>query len=158
MKSGLPMAFNVRTIFAFAMAALMGGVLTSILSTQIILRYLETAGAIFPLATRAQAIWLDLNGFAPTLIALSAIGYAIAFPVARLISRRIGALRTTGYMLSGYVMIIVMIFAIELFYQTVLGSTITPIAAGRDVWGLAVIGLGGAAGGWVFAVLSPRKP
>lgn len=151
------MAPIFRMLVAFIIATLIGGMMTSMLSTQVTLHYLETAGAAFPLATRVQAIWLDLKGFAPTLIALSAIGYGIAFPVASQISRRIGGLRLPGYMMAGYVMIIAMIYAIEMFYQTVLGSTITPIAAGRDAWGLALIGLGGAAGGWVFATLMPAR-
>jgi hypothetical protein len=151
------MAGLKRTLLPYIAAVLTGGLLTTILSTQVILHYLANAGARMPLAVRAEATWTDLAGFAPTLTALSAIGYAIAFPVAALVSRRIGGLRTFGYALSGYVMIMVMIHAIEIFYQTVLGSTITPIASGRDLWGLALIGLGGAVGGLVFAWLAPRR-
>lgn len=150
----MPRGLNI--LIAYLAAVLIGGILTSLLSTQVVLHYLEIAGARIPPDVRLQATLTDLTGFGPTLLALTAIGYVIAFPTATLISRRIG-LRTVGYGLSGFVTIMVMIHAIEIFYQTVLGSTITPIAAGRDLWGLAIIGLGGAAGGLVFAGLA-RKP
>ena len=143
-----------RPVIAYLVAVLTGGVATTILSTQVVLQYLINAGADMPLDARLDATLTDLTGFAPTLILLTAIGYLIAFPVARLVSRRIGSLRTFGYVLAGFVTIMVMIYAIEFFYQTVLASTITPIGSGRDLWGLLIIGLGGAAGGWVFALLA----
>lgn len=131
-----------------------GGVATTILSTQIVLQYLINAGADMPFNARLDATLTDLTGFAPTLIALTAIGYLIAFPVARLISRRMNSLRTFGYALSGFVTIMVMIYAIEVFYQAALASTITPIGSGRDLWGLLIIGFGGATGGLAFARLA----
>ncbi|WP_394693462.1 hypothetical protein [Hyphobacterium sp.] len=143
-----------RLVIAYGIAVLIGGIATTILSTQVVLQYLVNAGAGMPLNVRLDATLTDLAGFAPTLILLTAIGYLIAFPVARLISRQLGALRTFGYVLSGFVTIMVMIYAIELFYQTVLASTITPIGSGRDLWGLLIIGIGGALGGWVFALLA----
>ena len=143
-----------RLVIAYGIAVLIGGIATTILSTQVVLQYLVNAGADMPLNVRLDATLTDLAGFAPTLILLTAIGYLIAFPVARLISWQLGALRTFGYVLSGFVTIMVMIYAIELFYQTVLASTITPIGSGRDLWGLLIIGIGGALGGWVFALLA----
>ena len=107
-----------------------------------------------PFNARLDATLTDITGFAPTLIALTAIGYLIAFPVARLISRRMNSLRTFGYALSGFVTIMVMIYAIEVFYQAALASTITPIGSGRDLWGLLIIGFGGATGGLAFARLA----
>jgi len=143
-----------RLVIAYGSAVLVGGVATTILSTQIVLQYLVNAGADMPLAVRLDATVTDLVGFAPTLILLTAIGYLIAFPVARSVSRRIGGLRTFGYTLSGFVTIMMMIYAIEVFYQTLLDSTITPIGSGRDLMGLLIIGMAGAAGGWVFARLA----
>jgi hypothetical protein len=143
-----------RPVIAYLAAVVTGGLATTILSTQIVLQYLVNAGAAMPLDARLDATLTDLTGFAPTLILLTAIGYLIAFPVARLISRQLGALRTFGYVLAGFVTIMVMIYAIEVFYQTILASTITPIGSGRDLWGLLIIGLGGATGGSVFALLA----
>lgn len=146
----------IRLPIAYLTAVLTGGLVTTILSTQVVLQYLVTAGAAMPPAARLEATFADLTGFAPTLILLTAIGYLIAFPVARLVSRRIGSLRTSGYVLAGFVTIMVMIYAIEIFYQQALGSTITPIGSGRHLWGLLILGLGGALGGGVFAQLSKR--
>ncbi|GJL97341.1 MAG: hypothetical protein DHS20C06_11580 [Hyphobacterium sp.] len=144
-------------MLAYIAAVLAGGLLTTILSTQVVLQYLVNAGANMPFGARLDATLADLTGFAPTLIALTAIGYLIALPLAGLISRWIGGLRTFGYAASGYVTIMVMIHAIEVFYQAILASTITPIGSGRDFWGLLIIGIGGAAGGLVFAKLAPRR-
>jgi len=150
---------GIRLLSSYVLAVLIGGVSTTILSTQVVLQYLINAGAEMPLNTRLDATLADLTGFAPTLIVLTAIGYLIAFPVARMISRRFGRLRTFGYALSGFVTIMVMIYAIEFFYQIVLASTITPIGSGRDFWGLFIIGFGGAAGGLVFArTAKPKDP
>jgi len=146
-----------RLALAYIIAVLVGGILTTILSTQVVLQYLVNAGAAMPFDVRWTATRTDLAGFAPTLILLTAIGYLIAFPVAAFIARRIGGLRAFGYAAAGYVTIMVMIHAIEVFYQAMLASTITPIGSGRDLWGLLIIGFGGAIGGLVFAGLSPVR-
>lgn len=144
----------IRLSLAYAIAVVIGGLLTTILSTQVVLQYLINAGADMPLGVRLEATLADLAGFAPTLTLLTAIGYLIAFPVAAFVSRRIGSLRVFGYAAAGYVTIMVMIHAIEVFYQAALASTITPIGSGRDLWGLLIIGFGGAAGGLVFAKMA----
>lgn len=146
----------IRLPLAYLIAVLIGGLATTILSTQIVLQYLVNTGAEMPLTARHDATLADLTGFAPTLILLTAIGYLIALPVARFVSTRIGRLRTFGYVLAGFVTIMVMIYAIEVFYQAVLASTIAPIASGRDLWGLLILGFGGAIGGLVFAGLARR--
>lgn len=151
------MPARIRPVIAYLAAVVTGGLATTILSTQVVLQYLVNAGAAMPLDARLDATLADLGGFAPTLILLTAIGYLIAFPVARLVSRRIGGLRSFGYVLAGFVTIMVMIYAIEVFYQAVLASTITPIGSGRDLWGLLILGLGGALGGGVFAQLAKRE-
>ncbi len=146
----------IRLPMAYIIAVITGGLAVTILSTQIVLQYLVNAGAAMPLQARLDATLADLAGFAPTLMLLTAIGYLAAFPVARFVSARIGRMRTFGYVAAGFVTIMVMIYAIEVFYQAVLASTITPIASGRDLWGLLIIGLGGALGGGVFARLAKR--
>lgn len=146
----------IRLPLAYLAAVVIGGLATTILSTQIVLQYLINAGAVMPLEARMDATLADLTGFAPTLILLTAIGYLIAFPVARLVSQRIGGLRAFGYVLAGFVTLMVMIYAIEVFYQAVLASTITPIGSGRHLWGLLILGFGGALGGAVFARLAKR--
>jgi hypothetical protein len=151
------MAGWIRTIIAYLAAVLFGGIAATLLSTQVVLLYLAGAGAEIPFAARSEAMLADLTGFAPTLIALTALGFLIALPVAAWISRALGGLRTFGYVLAGFVTIAVMVTAIEVFYQGVLGTEITPIAAARELWGLVVMALGGALGGWVFAALAPAR-
>ncbi|WP_420430542.1 hypothetical protein [Hyphobacterium sp.] len=147
----------IRIFIAYVAAAIAGGLATTLLSTQVVLLYLAGAGADIPLAARSDAMLADLTGFAPTLILLTAIGYLLALPVAALVSRLVGGLRTIGYVLAGFVTILVMVTAIEVYYQSVLGVGITPIASARAFWGLAVMALGGALGGWVFARLARAR-
>ncbi|WP_421784844.1 hypothetical protein [Hyphobacterium sp.] len=151
------MARWIRTILAYVIAALIGGIATTLLSTQVVLLYLAGAGADIPFAVRNEAMLADLTGFAPTIVALTAIGFLVALPAAALISRWLGGLRTVGYGLAGFATIAVMVTAIEVYYQSVLGVGITPIAAARDLWGLVVMALGGAFGGWTFALLAPAR-
>ena len=146
----------LRTGVSYLAAVLLGTVLVSIANTHVDLQALVRIGAEIPASVRVGAIVRDLGSFGPTLGALTAIGFAIAFPVAGLIARWLGpAWRLFGFALAGAVAIIVMISAITIFYRAVLHSLITPVAASRQLSGLMTLSLGGALAGLVFARLKP---
>lgn len=147
-----------RLILSYLAALITGAVIVSIANTHIVLEGLVGIGANIPTPVRIEAIQRDLVGFGPTLLALLAIGFAIAFPVAGLIARLLGeGWRRIGYALAGATAVFTLINAITIYYNAVLGSTITPVASGRDVTGLLVLSIGGAAAGLLFAVLKPAR-
>lgn len=146
----------IRTLIAFLLAAVAGSVLVSIANTHVVLQALVRAGASIPTGVRLEAIRHDLVGFAPTLFALVLIGFAIAFPVAGLVSRLFGpAWRRLGFTLAGGVAIAAIMLGITALYSYLLDSTITPVAASRELPGLLTLCLGGAAAGFLFATLTP---
>ncbi|WP_291841966.1 hypothetical protein [Maricaulis sp.] len=146
----------LRTGASYLAAVVVGTVLVSLANTHVDLQALVRIGAEIPLPVRMDAITRDLVSFGPTLGALSAIGFAIAFPVAGLIAAWLGpAWRLFGFTLAGAVAIIVMISTITLYYRAVLNSLITPVAASRELSGLLTLSAGGALAGLLFAALKP---
>ena len=149
------MAF-VRILLVYLLAVLVGTVLVSIANTHVGLQALAGVGAEIPAAVRLDAIQRDLLGFAPTLLILLAIGFAIALPVSTLVYRLLGpGWRRIGYTIGGAVAVIVLLNAITIFYGAALDATVTPIAAARDWSGILTLSLGGAAAGFLFALLTP---
>jgi len=145
-----------RITASYLAAVLVGTILVSVTNTHIDLQALIAIGAEIPLTVRLDAIARDLAGFGPTLGALTAIGFAIALPVAGLIARRLGpGWRSVGFFLAGAVAIIVMISAITIYYRAVLGSLITPVASSREISGLLMLSLGGGVAGLLFSRLKP---
>ncbi|WP_417485804.1 hypothetical protein [Maricaulis sp.] len=147
---------TVRTVAIYLLAVLVGTVLVSLANTHVDLQALARIGAEIPLDVRTDASLRDLQGFAPTLLVLNLIGFAIAFPVAGWVSRWLGPnWRLFGFGLAGGLAVIVMITSITLVYQHLLGSTITPVAASRELSGLLTLALGGVLAGLLFASLKP---
>ncbi|WP_297733963.1 hypothetical protein [uncultured Maricaulis sp.] len=147
---------RLRITASYLAAVLVGTFLVSLANTHIDLQALVAIGADIPLAVRLDALGRDLAGFGPTLAALTGIGFAIAFPVAGLVSRALGpGWRSIGYFLAGAVAIIVMISAITIYYRTALGSLITPVASSREISGLLMLSIGGGLSGLLFARLKP---
>lgn len=147
---------QLRTILVFLLATIVGTLLVSLANTQIILSGLSAVGAEFSTEVRLEAFLQDLAGLGPTLAILTLIGFLIAFPIAGYISRLLGpAWRRTGFTLAGAVTIIVMMVAVKAFYGAIMHSTITPIASARETSGLLTLAIGGAAGGFLFALLKP---
>lgn len=148
----------IRVILSYFLALTVGAVIVSIANTHIVLEGLVGAGAQIPTHVRVDAIGRDLVGFGPTLFILLAIGFAIAFPIAGWLARLLGTgWRRIGFALAGATAVFTLINAITLYYGAVLESTITPVASGRDVTGLLVLSIGGAAAGLLFAFLKPAR-
>jgi hypothetical protein len=150
---------DTRTVIAFLLASIVGTLLVSLANTHIILGGLSAVGAEFSTEVRMEAILSDLAGLGPTLALLTMIGFLIAFPVAGYISRLLGpSWRRVGFTLAGGATIIVMMMAVKLFYSTIMDSVITPIASAREMSGLLTLAIGGAGGGFLFALLKPAAP
>ncbi len=92
----------------------------------------------------------DLAGMALAFGGLIGVGLLIAFVVAALIIRLWPHLRTLGYVLAGAVALTCMHLLLTYAFD------ITPIAIARTHLGIAVQGLAGAVGGYIFAKVSAR--
>ena len=148
--------FRLRTIIAFILAVLIGSALVTSIATQINLAALISAGAQISLPVRIEATLRDLANFFPLLAAILLIGYLIAFGVASKVIDHAPGLRTFGYVLAGFVTVIVVMLAIKGYYALELRSDITPVPASRTLLGLILMSLGGAGGGMVFALIARR--
>jgi hypothetical protein len=149
---------DLRTLTVFVLALLIGTFLVSLANTHIILGGLTEIGAQIPTDVRIEAITRDLAGFGPTLLGVLFVGFLVAFPTAGWIARLLGQpWRRTSFTLAGGVAVIVIMLAIKGFYGQVLHSTITPIASSRTLSGLLTLAIGGAAGGFFFALFKPSK-
>lgn len=147
---------TVQTGAAYLVAVVVGTVLVSLANTHVDLQALARIGAEIPASVRLDASLRDLQGFAPTLFALNLIGFAIAFPVAGWMARRLGSgWRLPGFGLAGGLAVMVTITSITLVYRGLLDSTITPVAASRELTGLMTLALGGLVAGLLFAKLKP---
>ncbi len=137
----------IRPILAFLAAALACAGLGSVVQTQMNLAAVASMGAPVPLAVRAETTALDLLHFAPGYAALVAVAFLIAFSVAGLLRKLTGASGLWLYILAGTAGIVVLLVAMNL------ALNITPIAAARSSAGIALLAVGGALGGWIFARL-----
>jgi len=90
----------------------------------------------------------DLVGFAPLWAVVVAAALLIAFPVAALLARRMPEARMGVYFLAG---------GVGVMCALVLMAAVLPVtivAAARSPLGMALMALGGAAGGVIFAQLT----
>jgi len=144
----------LRTVFAFLIAVLVGTILVSLANTHIDLQALASVGAEIEMGVRMDAMMRDLLGFGPTLLMVLALGFIIAFPIASWASKALGPnWRCIGFTLAGGLAVIAVMTGITAFYGQVLASTITPVAASRELSGLLLLSVGGAIAGCVFAQL-----
>ena len=141
----------LRRIVAYFAAVGATAVLGCIASTHFVLRGLTELGVSIGFGEWLSTIGHDVLGMGPMLGILVAVCFLIAFPVAALIVRFLPNLRTVGYVAAGGVAILVALYSMEAALATV------PIAGARTPLGLAAQGVAGAAGGFVFALLSRRR-
>jgi hypothetical protein len=92
----------------------------------------------------------DLSGLFPAFMPLLSVALLLGFLVTGLIARWQPGWRSFGFPLAGFAAVIVM----HLLLKAVLG--ITPIAAAREVGGLVMQGIAGAAGGYAYFYLTSR--
>lgn len=140
-----------RTLLAFIAAVLLTYLVGCIAATQGALASLPAIAQPIAADVRLATTAADLLGMLPAYAPLIAAALVAGFVVAAFIVRRLPSLRTLGYILAGGIGII----AMHLIMRNTFDG-IVPVAATRDTLGLALQGLAGALGGWLFARLSAR--
>ncbi|MGK7294564.1 MAG: hypothetical protein ACNS61_01900 [Candidatus Wenzhouxiangella sp. M2_3B_020] len=141
----------LRVVLGWSVAVLATVVLGSIVQTQFNLAELAALGAPMDPGTRLGATWHDLLHFTPLYALLVAAAFAVAWPVAGLLARRVPRYRSALFALAGFTAVLAMI----LIMNAVL--PITPIAATRGPIGTLLMSLAGAVAGWLHAVLSKKR-
>lgn len=146
----------LRGMFALAVAAAVTGALGAAIQTQFNLAELAAAsdqveGAEITLQLRLLTTWQDILGFGPLFTLLAAISFLPAFLVARGVAALI-RLRGLTYALAGAAAI-----AAALTVANWLAPMPAFIAATRTTPGLVALSASGLMGGWLFALLTPRR-
>jgi hypothetical protein len=138
----------LRAFIAFFPAVLGAYVLGSIFATQIILGEVASMAMPVTLRDRMHATGHDLLGLSTSYLPLMLVAFAIAMPVAAWLARYVPRIRFLIYGLAGASAVI----ALHLIMKAVLG--LTGIAAVRELDGLALQGLAGWFGGYLFFVFT----
>lgn len=148
---------NKRSILALSAAWLLAVIVTAGLGTfasaQFVIADLSAVGAAVPISERLAMTGNDLAGLMPLYALFIAIGFAIAFPVAALLSRFVIGPGSLVFVGAGATSMAVMLLAME---QVFFGVPI--IAGARSGLGFLVQALCGAGGGYVFVNFRRAKP
>lgn len=144
----------LRTILGYVSAVVVTHVAGAAAAAQHVIGRFETmAGTSIPFDQRLDWTLKDVVGMVtPPIYPLAiAVMLFIAFAVAGFIVRRVGGLRTLGFVLAGALGMIGL--------HLILGSVfeMNPIAASRDLVGLLGQGAAGAIGGLVYILLHPTR-
>lgn len=134
---------------AFVAAVLAAYVLAVLMYTQLNLSNVVEMGLSVTMADRLSAALHDLWSM-NLLLALIAVGFAIAFSITHLVLRVLPQLRYLGYILAGGLAIYVLDFSLF----KVMGD-MHVLAVTRTMVGSLAMSLAGAIGGYVFVRLLP---
>ena len=140
-----------KRLLAFIIAALVTYLIASVSATAGVIGNLSEMGFVVSFGGRIATTLADIAGLLPLYLPLLAIALLLGFLVTGLIGRWQPGWRSFGYPLAGFAAVIVM----HLLLKTVLG--VTPIVATREVGGLLMQGVAGAAGGFAFFYLISRS-
>ena len=141
----------IQVLKAFVAAVLLTYVLGSIFSTQVVLASLQVMGVDVAIAVRMSATFQDLLGLTSSYLILIAVALVLGLPVASGLSRLMPANRTALFMLAGFVAIV----SIHLIMKAALG--LSGIASTRTMTGLLIQGVAGAAGGYIYCLISSPR-
>ena len=145
------MSSKPRLLLAFLLAVLLASLLASIFQTQANLAALQAIGAPVPWDVRLGTTALDLLGFTPTFILLSALGYVFALPLAVWLARRMPLLRWLILVLAG---------AAAIWSALAVANSVAPmptlIAADRSPFGTLGLMACGSVGALLFGLLGRR--
>ena len=134
----------MKTLIAFLIAVIGGYVLATVLVSWTNMQAIADLGFEITWSQRSDTIFHDLVSMTSTYLPLMAIALLIGFLIAALIIRTRPSLAFVGYVLSGFIAVIVL----HVLMKAALG--LTGIAAVRSTMGLLVQGLAGAFAGWCF--------
>jgi formate hydrogenlyase subunit 4 len=126
-------------------------VLASAFATQSVIARLGEMGVGVPVGDRLAMTARDIAGMVSLFLPLVAATILIAFIVATIITHWLRDWRTFLFILAGAAGMI----AFHLILQAALGMT--PIAAARTTGGIAMQGVAGALGGWVFVLIARKR-
>lgn len=139
-----------KRLAAFVVAAFVTYLIAAVSATASVMANLSEMGFSVSFGDRFATTLADLSGLLPAFLPLLSVALLLGFLVAGLIVRWQPGWRNFGYPLAGFAAVVVM----HLTLKAVLG--ITPIAAAREVGGLLMQGIAGAAGGYAFFYLTSR--
>jgi hypothetical protein len=139
-----------KRLLAFIVAAMVTYLIASASATAGVLGNLSEMGFVVSFGDRIATTLADIAGLLPLFLPLLAIALLLGFLVTGLIARWQPSWRSFGYPLAGFAAVIVL----HLTLKAVLG--VTPIVATREVGGLLMQGIAGAAGGYAFYYLTGR--
>lgn len=142
----------MKTLMAYLVSVIAGYVLATVLVSWTNIQAIVDLGFEITLSQRGDTIIHDLVSMTATYLPLMAIALLIGFVVAGLIIRMKPSLAFVGYVLAGFVAVIVLHVAMK----AALG--LTGVAAVRGMMGLIVQGLAGAFAGWCFFRLKIGGP
>ena len=133
----------LRVLCGYGVAVLATYVACVLLISQANLSNIIAMGGVVDTSIRLDAVWHDLSHMYLYLL-MVAVSFAIALPVATWVIRWLPDLRLIGYVLAGFVGLIV----IHIMLKASFGGSI--IAPTRTLMGLLVQGFAGAVGGYLF--------
>lgn len=144
----------VRTLIGYIGAVVVAHIAGAAAAAQhVIKRYEGMTGNVIGFGERLSWTQGDVIGMATGAIFPVAIAVALllAFAVAGFVVRRVGGLRTFGFVLAGALGMLTM----HLVLNSVTG--INPVAATRDLVGLGFQSVAGALAGAVYVLLHPAR-
>ena len=141
----------MKTIVGYLLAVIAAYVLGAIFVSQGNIARVVELGFEITMSHRLDAMVHDVTHMYDIYLPVIAVGMLIGLSVAAGIIRFVPDLRMIGYVSAGFVALI----AIHLILKAVLG--LTGIAPTRDMVGLVAQGLAGAAGGYVYHLVTIKQ-
>lgn len=141
----------MRAIIAYAAAVVVAYLLGSAVSTLMVMAAIATMGIPVQVADIAHAVITDWGGLLGSYLPLIALAFLVALPVAGQLHSRLALQRSGTYLLAGFIALV----ALHLIMEATLG--LVGFAAARSPSGLALQGLAGLFGAWIFTRVSPSR-
>jgi hypothetical protein len=143
----------VRIIGAYIAAVIVTYGAAAVFYTQQILAKQAAIGAVYTPAQQAETYLANILGL-QIYGAVLAVALLIGFIVAAIVKRILKPLAPIAYPLAGAAAVVAAIYFIE---NTAAAGGAGAIGGARDALGLALQGLAGAFGGFVFALIAVRR-
>lgn len=134
----------IRVVLGWIIAVVTTVAVGSVAQTQFNMSRIQALGAEIGLGTRLATTWHDLLNFTPAYALLVSIAFVIAWPAAGLLKRWLPDQRTPLFTLAGFSAIWVMIAIMNR------ALPVTAIGATRNLAGVIVLSLVGAAAGFMY--------
>lgn len=140
----------MRRIIAFVLALALTAASVAGVQSQLTLAELAKLGQQITRDDRLTAFLTDLVGFAPLLAALLAVPLLLAFVIAALLARSSVVASLALFPLAGAAAVAGLLAALPLIFGA------QPVFAAATPQGIGLLALGGAVGGFAYALLRGR--